>query len=176
MKKYILACSAVIFICTGCERESSDTDSTVQESKKWEDVENIGVDPLNEDASGDAQAATSKKAKEEEPSENSKEEESQDHWHDGVWTDDENNESLSAQEKITKDSIEKIKLGDEKPASSSEKGDSVNSKNGEPQDHWHDGVWTDDENNESLDVQEKMAKDSIEKAKEESSSAKKLTK
>ncbi|MCR5224464.1 MAG: hypothetical protein K6C34_00075 [Alphaproteobacteria bacterium] len=53
MKKYILACSAVILICTSCERESSDTDSTIKESKKWEDVENIGVDNLNEDAADD---------------------------------------------------------------------------------------------------------------------------
>ena len=42
------------------------------------------------------------------------------------------------------------------------------SKNGNSQtDHWNDGVWTDDEENESLDVQEKIMKDSIEKVRKD---------
>lgn len=114
MNKYLLACAAALVIFSGCEKEPSkaseeanaavqeEANSTMQEAEKWNPVENeLGVDPLNEDAVDDAKALP----KDETP----QEEQQEDHWNDGVWTDDENNESLDVQEKITKDSIEKAK-------------------------------------------------------------------
>lgn len=117
MNKYLLACVAALFMFSACEKKSS-TDSgaensAIQEAEKWGTVENkLGVDPLNEDAVDDAKALSENTTPQKEQQE--------DHWNDGVWTDDENNESLNAQERIMKDSIEKVREDSNKSGISQE--------------------------------------------------------